>query len=195
MSDITYTRITEHGEEKCSLRNGDGMTIEEKYDAIAEYCKNRGMCKDAPICPLINCGCNDDRRIDNNYNILVNAGLIKPPVNFVKANTDDEVKQADDAINSGLADSGTRYEKHRAICDKLNDTYRKKNTDYGNSFAIGFTEYGLVMPVIRLEDKFRRFKRLALGGEQNVENESIKDTLLDLANYAIMTLVEMEEYE
>ncbi len=90
------------------------------------------------------------------------------------------------------AEAETRYTQHKKLCDSLNDTYRKKNADYGDSFGKGFAEYGMMMPVIRLEDKFLRFKRLALSGEQNVKDESIKDTLLDLANYALMTIVEME---
>ena len=54
------------------------------------------------------------------------------------------------------------------------------------------TEYGLIMPVIRLEDKFNRFKKLALNnGEAKVKDESIEDTLLDMANYALMTVIEM----
>lgn len=85
-----------------------------------------------------------------------------------------------------------KYETHVAICQKLSEIYKKKNTDYGDSFGDGMREYGMIMPVIRIEDKFRRFKRLALGGVQNVKDESIKDTLLDLANYAVITLVEME---
>ena len=53
-------------------------------------------------------------------------------------------------------------------------------------------EYGLIMPVIRLEDKFNRFKKLALNnGEAKVKDESIEDTLLDMANYALMTVIEM----
>lgn len=113
---MEYTRITPNGEEKCSLLNGDGMTIEEKDAAIAEYCKNRGMCNDEPICPLVCGGCNDDCRIDNNYSILVDAGLIKPPVNFVKANPDDEVKQADDAVESDAVNHPNHYTQNGIEC-------------------------------------------------------------------------------
>ena len=51
------------------------------------------------------------------------------------------------------------------------------------------------MARIRLGDKFSRFKTLSRGGEQKVNDESIRDTLIDLANYAIMTVVEMEVAE
>lgn len=48
------------------------------------------------------------------------------------------------------------------------------------------------MARIRLGDKFNRFKTLSRSGEQKVDDESIRDTLIDLANYAIMTVLEME---
>ena len=86
----------------------------------------------------------------------------------------------------------TKYDIHTNICDQMNNIYRMKNQDYGDSFGKGFKEYGIMMPVIRLEDKFNRFKKLALTGDRKVQDETIKDTLIDLANYAIMTLVEME---
>lgn len=81
---------------------------------------------------------------------------------------------------------------HAAICDELKDLYRRKNTDYGDSFHKTYLEEGLAMSRIRLTDKLERFKRLTRSGEQNVKDESVRDTLIDLANYAIMTIVEME---
>jgi hypothetical protein len=48
----------------------------------------------------------------------------------------------------------------------------------------------MAMPCIRLEDKLNRLKSLTRSGDQQVNDESIDDTLMDLANYAIMTIVE-----
>ena len=83
--------------------------------------------------------------------------------------------------------------KHKAICDELNQLYTRKNHDYGDSFHQTFVEEGMAMPRIRLGDKFSRFKTLSSGQSQQVSDESIRDTLMDLANYAIMTILEMEE--
>lgn len=80
---------------------------------------------------------------------------------------------------------------HASICAGLTDLYRRKNADYGDSFGKSFAEYGMAMPCIRLEDKLNRLKSLAKNPAQ-VQDESIRDTLLDLANYAIMTVIEME---
>lgn len=87
-----------------------------------------------------------------------------------------------------------KVQKHKYICDLLNSLYLKKNHDYGDSFHTTFQEYGMVMPLIRLEDKFQRLKSLYKVGSM-VKEESIKDTLMDLANYAIMTIIELEEKE
>ena len=81
---------------------------------------------------------------------------------------------------------------HDQICAQLNALYARKNNDYGDSFGKSYAEYGMVMPCIRLEDKLNRLKSLTVHNvRQNVQNESVEDTLMDLANYAVMTLVEL----
>lgn len=85
--------------------------------------------------------------------------------------------------------------KHKAICDELNALYARKNHDYGDSFHQTFVEEGMAMPRIRLGDKFSRFKTLTQSGGQQVTDESIRDTLLDIANYAIMTVLEIDRAE
>ena len=83
-----------------------------------------------------------------------------------------------------------KVRKHERICKDLNDIYARKNKDYGDSFGRSFAEYGMTMPCIRLDDKLQRLKNLTRNGSASVNDESIEDTLLDLANYAIMTLIE-----
>ena len=86
----------------------------------------------------------------------------------------------------------TKVQMHREICEEINDLYARKNHDYGDSFHQTFVEEGMAMARIRLGDKFNRFKTLSRSEEQKVSDESIRDTLIDLANYAIMTVLEME---
>ena len=85
-----------------------------------------------------------------------------------------------------------KIEKHKQICDELNALYAKKNHDYGDSFHLSFLDEGMAMARIRLGDKLNRFKTLSRATKQEVNDESIRDTLIDLANYAIMTILEME---
>lgn len=79
---------------------------------------------------------------------------------------------------------------HKDICESLSNIYEKKNSDYGDSFSKLRIEYGNTAILIRLEDKLGRLKRLMQGSKQQVKDESIDDSLKDLANYAIMELVE-----
>ena len=79
----------------------------------------------------------------------------------------------------------TKVELHKALCEELNRIYEKKNHDYGDSFHQTFLEEGMAMPRIRLSDRLSRFKALTKAGGQEVNDESIRDTLLDLANYAL----------
>ena len=88
-----------------------------------------------------------------------------------------------------------KVQKHGEICREINELYAKKNHDYGDSFGQTFKEEGFAMSRIRLSDKLNRFKTLYRGAKQEVNDESIRDTLIDLANYAIMTVLEMEVAE
>lgn len=85
----------------------------------------------------------------------------------------------------------TKPEQHMEICKKLNDIYTRKNNDYGDSFHVTYLEEGMAMPRIRLSDKLNRFKSLTRGQNAQVKDESVIDTLYDLANYAIMTVMEL----
>lgn len=87
----------------------------------------------------------------------------------------------------------SKVKKHEELCKRLTFIYAQKNHDYGDSFHETFKEEGLAMCRIRLSDKLARFKTLSLGAEQKVNDESIRDTLLDLANYAIMTVMELDK--
>lgn len=73
----------------------------------------------------------------------------------------------------------------------LRQTYIAKNKDYGDSFGKSVRKYGLISALTRMSDKFNRLESLVLNKEQLVENESLQDTLLDLANYCIMTTIEL----
>lgn len=86
----------------------------------------------------------------------------------------------------------TREQLHRNVIEEIHNTFIIKNADYGNSFGEQYEEYGLLSALIRLDDKMRRLKQLNKQQAQ-VKDESIRDTVLDLANYAIMTVMELDK--
>ena len=73
------------------------------------------------------------------------------------------------------------------LLDQIKDTHERKNHDYGDSFTKSMDEFGMTAAAIRLTDKLSRFKAL-INSEAKVKDESIEDTLLDMASYAIMTV-------
>ena len=76
--------------------------------------------------------------------------------------------------------------------ESMKDLYLKKNHDYGDSVSKTFDEYGLVSFLVRMDDKMNRIKTLNKIQDTAVRGEKIEDTLLDLANYAILALTEIE---
>ena len=79
---------------------------------------------------------------------------------------------------------------------KLNDLHERKNHDYGNAAHESYKEFGLISYIIRLNDKMKRLKSLTKpGAEQQVKEESIVDTLMDLAAYSIMAIESLKSDE
>ena len=90
--------------------------------------------------------------------------------------------------------SNDKIKQHEYLCVALHEMYAKKNNDYGDSFGESFQEWGIVAALTRISDKWNRIKQLAKNhGEHRVKNESLEDSLLDLANYALMTYMEIHD--
>ena len=79
------------------------------------------------------------------------------------------------------------------ITDEMNALYERKNHDYGNSFSDTFEKLGAVSAVTRMYDKMNRIVSLVSTKEQKVNDESLRDTLIDIANYAVMTIMELDK--
>jgi hypothetical protein len=82
-------------------------------------------------------------------------------------------------------------EKFKAITNSMLELYKLKNKNYGNSFDKTLDEDGLLVAKIRMSDKLNRFSNLIKQESSGTVDESVVDTLLDLANYAIMTVIWM----
>lgn len=83
----------------------------------------------------------------------------------------------------------TTFEK---ITAEMLETYKKKNADYGNSFSETIQEFGYIPAVARINDKVKRMKNIVKGQKMNIESESLRDALLDTANYCVLTIVELD---
>ena len=85
------------------------------------------------------------------------------------------------------AENMNKITQHMSICKDLNGIYERKNHDYGDSFTETYNDLGLISCLTRISDKFNRLKTLSKVKETSVSDETIDDTLLDMANYCIMT--------
>jgi len=81
-----------------------------------------------------------------------------------------------------------KVEMHKSICDELNKLYSDKNHDYGDSYAKAKEEFPEQI-LMMIFHKYYRLKTLYRKGEARV-GETIEDSLMDLANYCIMELIE-----
>ena len=80
----------------------------------------------------------------------------------------------------------------RDIVNGMYDTFKAKNHDYGNSFSELFAECGMTYAYGHMAEKLKRVKSL-MSDEAKVNGESMRDSLLDLANYAILTIMELDK--
>ena len=81
-----------------------------------------------------------------------------------------------------------KYQEHLDQMLDIHELYYTKNKDYGDAFTQSLDKYGPIASLVRMEDKWNRLSNLMSKGEEGyIKIESVEDTLIDLANYAIMT--------
>ena len=123
------------------------------------------------------------------YNfILGNTRRISKKESFMNS------KPSSNAVDDFLNQSTDVSAVFRAITNKMCNTFEAKNTDYGNSFHKLFEECGMTYAYGHLAEKLERINSLRKN-EAKVKGESMKDSLYDLANYAILTIMELEKTE
>lgn len=92
----------------------------------------------------------------------------------------------------GKQNERTDYERFNEITDKMCDIYKQKNSDYGNSFSKLFKKCGMTYAYGHLAEKIERIDSLS-NNDAKVQGESMIDSLYDLANYSILTIMEIEK--
>ena len=168
------------------------MTQTQKILALEEYCDNKGAkCEE---CELLKKYDKETNEWTDTYACIfsdMNDGMLDKCYNWYK-----EIKQEDRECSDTEPDDpklhiDPKAARHYDICQKLNAVYKAKNHDYGDSFGDTFKKLGIISAVTRLSDKMNRLMSLAVKHDAQVKDEKIEDTLLDMANYAIMTLIEL----
>ena len=184
-----------------SSRGVDNM---KKHDfKIGDRIRRRGNDEEFIICDFIHNGeglesqSSMDGRIRTFHYTSVEK-VPSPPKTIIQVDASNWGKSRTAAIEAAkgyMADSVTpKFDKdnvhaHLEVCGELNVTYERKNADYGDSFAKSLDKHGLIAAIVRMDDKMNRVINLYKADERLVEDESIRDTLMDLANYAIMSVM------
>ena len=122
----------------------------------------------------------------------------------VEALCNDSLRKCIESINQYLKDvhqkegepvADTNKEdadRFKEITDKMFETFKAKNHDYGSSFSNLFNECGMTYAYGHMAEKLERVKSL-MKDEAKVNGESMRDSLIDLANYAILTIMELDK--
>jgi len=82
-----------------------------------------------------------------------------------------------------------RVEQMEKIQKEALELFTKKNIDYGDAFA----KYGAIGVFMRIEDKLQRFMSITKNGVNLINDEGLRDTLIDLHNYSAMALMLLDE--
>ena len=126
-----------------------------------------------------------DSRLSMLYDLIFN--------NSTPSTSKDNTLQVSQNEGISMAPNKSAYE-FKKLTGKMCETYVRKNHDYGNSFDRSLDRFGLVASVVRIGDKMNRIESL-VQKKAMVQDESIRDTLLDMANYAIMTVMWMDNQD
>lgn len=93
---------------------------------------------------------------------------------------------------NGVRDMSQDVMLFNRITGEMQETYIKKNHDYGNAFSEMYDELGINYGYGKIREKVNRIKTLK-DNEAQVANEPLEDALLDCANYCILTLMEYQK--
>lgn len=85
--------------------------------------------------------------------------------------------------------TSNRIEQMEKVQKEALELFKKKNTDYGDAFA----NYGTVGVIVRIGDKIQRYSSISNKGISLINTESVRDTLIDLHNYAAMAIMLIDE--
>ena len=93
--------------------------------------------------------------------------------------------------NNTTTKSISRVQQMENIQYEALELFKKKNADYGDAFAT----YGIVGVLVRMGDKISRLSSITKSGIILVDNEGLRDTLMDLHSYSAMALMLLDEEE
>lgn len=198
-------RVREYEEEVARFRHyqimGEDCPVLPRYKTDLEICggfkiittPTRPIFKviDSPICRFI-------PSIDNSCCLFVKVTCDEIKNEVFMLSVKDIMKRGEILNKENLepkiheCSSAEDAKTFKSITDKMSDTYKRKNHDYGNAFSEMYDELGINYGYGKIREKVNRIKTLK-DNEAQVANEPLEDALLDCANYCILTLMEYQK--
>ena len=167
-----------------------------EYDGVMLEVVKRDNCEDCFFLNSMKCGimshmrCNSLLRRDDTS---ISYKLVEQcKTKDMEQKTEIKVEGTDKTFATQVTNPQSDEEIYCSLLDKLFTTYKAKDADYGSAFAEMFDELGIDYAYGKLREKMNRIKVLRRQPNM-VENEGLEDALLDMAGYAILTLVEIEK--
>lgn len=126
---------------------------------------------------------------------LVDAAANSASIDVREAHQSTLAAHTNDPLVAGfdLTNPPPNVRRFAELCIAMTQTYDLKNADYGDSFSRSVQRYGKIAALTRMSDKWNRLENLMLNDSIKVKDEAITDTLIDLASYALMTIMELEK--
>lgn len=115
--------------------------------------------------------------------------VLMTPEEYANAALSGRLSYQSDPLSPEEKRQGERVRQMRNVQDEALELFSRKNRDYGDAFA----DYGPVGVLVRLGDKLRRAGNISSSGVTLVKDEGLRDTLLDLHNYAAMAIMLLDE--
>ena len=133
----------------------------------------------------------------NEYNLSnCHKSLVDAKADALVTLINSYISNPNDSNNKGgLATESAKKNPFAEYTDHLAETLQEKNGAYGDSFTKSVDKYGLSVIGVRLSDKYNRIEHLITHNELKENDESLEDTLLDMAGYSILGLKYLKEHE
>ena len=153
----------------------------KEFDLELDCCK----CPYDDECDGTNCNCREGLRKYLEEDIEVNESDLKTVEIKEKANTKETLQETLDEVKEPVENEF--MEEYKKIVTETMELCIKKNKDYGSSVEDTFEKFGNISYLVRITDKYNRICSL-LNKEGEVKDESIDDTIRDMANYSFLWL-------
>lgn len=167
--------------------------LRQAIDAKDTICEDLQASEEPAI--VVSEAVEDDRpKVDDANNVTYHGGMLNPHIDLMlNPPIDRNSMMIHDMLDklASIQKTLPSEDRHRMLLDQLHDTYIRKNADYGDSFHSGVELFGIQSALTRMYDKWNRILSLQRQPSK-IPSESMRDTLLDLSNYCVMTVMELD---